>query len=53
MKKQILNLGKALKKAEQSQINGGRMQCDKNRDRVCEDFGWKCAETYCRILMPL
>ncbi|GFD73649.1 hypothetical protein KUL156_51740 [Alteromonas sp. KUL156] len=53
MKKQILNLGKALKKAEQAQINGGRMQCDVNRDRVCEDFGWKCAETYCRILMPL
>ncbi len=33
MKKQILNLGKALNKAEQKQINGGRM-----------DEGW-CVET--------
>ncbi len=33
MKKQILNLGKALNKAEQKQINGGYMgQCLSNED---------------------
>ncbi len=51
MKKSIFNLGKALDKAEQKTINGGRMQCDTNGDRVCEDFGWKCAETYCRFIL--
>ncbi|WGH76849.1 hypothetical protein P8625_06825 [Tenacibaculum tangerinum] len=50
MKKQLLNLGKVLNKAEQTLINGGRMQCDANRDRICEDFGWKCAETYCQLM---
>ncbi|CAM1350195.1 hypothetical protein [Tenacibaculum crassostreae] len=50
MKKSILKLGKALNKAEQNQINGGRMQCDVNGDRICEDFGWKCAEIYCQLM---
>ena len=50
MKKSILNLGKSLNKAEQKTINGGRMQCDKNRDRVCEDYGQKCAESYCQFM---
>ena len=50
MKKQILNLGKALNRAEQTQINGGRKQCDVNRDRICEDKGRHCAESYCQLI---
>ena len=34
MKKQILNLGKALHKADQKEINGGYIMPD------CEDVGW-------------
>ncbi|CAM1350215.1 hypothetical protein [Tenacibaculum crassostreae] len=34
MKKSILNLGKALNKAEQKIINGGYMHA------TCEDLGW-------------
>ncbi|MGG8497134.1 hypothetical protein ACQY1Q_12005 [Tenacibaculum sp. TC6] len=51
MKKQLLDLGKALNKAEQQQINGGRKQCDVNRDRICEEYGWQCAESYCRLII--
>ena len=50
MKKSILNLGKALNKAEQKEVSGGRMQCDVNRDRICEDYGRKCAEIYCQLM---
>ncbi|CAM1351487.1 MULTISPECIES: hypothetical protein [Tenacibaculum] len=38
MKKQILNLGIALKKAEQAQINGGKEQCDSH---------YQCGSGYC------
>ncbi len=34
MKNQILNLGNALNKSEQKQINGGNM------DATCEELGW-------------
>lgn len=51
MKKSILNLGKVLHKTEQAQINGGRKQCDKNRDGVCEDHGRHCAEFYCSFII--
>lgn len=37
MKKQILNLGKALNKNTQKEVNGGKM------DITCEDFGWTLA----------
>ncbi|MDE1207241.1 hypothetical protein [Tenacibaculum larymnensis] len=47
MRKSILNLGKTLNKAQQTQINGGRKMCDTNKDRVCEDYGDHCAELYC------
>ena len=50
MKKSILNFGKALNRAEQQTINGGRKQCDKNRDRVCEEVGRQCAEFYCQLV---
>ncbi|WP_428742096.1 hypothetical protein [Tenacibaculum sp.] len=49
MKKSILNLGKALSKAEQIYINGGREICDTNRDGICEKERFTCAEVYCRI----
>jgi hypothetical protein len=51
MKKLILNFGKTLNKAEQKTINGGRKQCDTNRDRVCEDYGRHCAELYCSLIL--
>ncbi|MBA6156389.1 hypothetical protein H3Z83_07665 [Tenacibaculum sp. S7007] len=50
MKKSILNLGKALNKAEQKTVNGGRKQCDSNGDRICEDRGRHCAEFYCQLM---
>ena len=50
MKNQILNLGKALTKSEQSQINGGREKCDYNSDGICEKKGPLCAELHCRII---
>ncbi|RLJ97814.1 hypothetical protein [Tenacibaculum discolor] len=50
MKNQILNLGKALNKAEQMYINGGRDKCDYNSDGTCERKGPLCAELYCRIV---
>ncbi|PKH50671.1 hypothetical protein CXF68_08165 [Tenacibaculum sp. Bg11-29] len=50
MKKTILNFGKALNKAEQQSINGGRKQCDSNHDGVCEDSGRHCAELYCNFM---
>ncbi|WP_408028090.1 hypothetical protein [Tenacibaculum litoreum] len=49
MKKSILNLGKTLNKAQQININGGRKMCDTNKDRICEDIGDHCAETYCTL----
>jgi hypothetical protein len=49
MKKPILSLGKTLNKAEQIHINGGRKMCDTNKDRICEDIGDHCAETYCTL----
>ncbi|WP_348727154.1 hypothetical protein [Tenacibaculum sp. 190130A14a] len=51
MKNSILNLGTALKRTEQKQINGGRKQCDANDDGNCEDFGRHCAEFYCRFIL--
>ena len=51
MKKSISHLGKVLHKAEQIHINGGRKQCDKNRDGVCEDHGRHCAEFYCSFIL--
>ena len=51
MKKSILNFGKAINKAEQQTINGGRKQCDSNHDGVCEDRGRHCSEFYC-VLAP-
>lgn len=53
MKKSILNFGKALNKAEQKTISGGKKQCDTNHDRICEDFGRQCAESYCRLFFIL
>ncbi|TDQ23973.1 hypothetical protein [Tenacibaculum caenipelagi] len=41
MKKQILNLGKALNKADQKQINGGGFGS-------CYQDGWKCCQTTSR-----
>ncbi|TDQ23974.1 hypothetical protein [Tenacibaculum caenipelagi] len=49
MKKSILNLGKKLTKAEQTQINGGRKQCMKPGGTTCFDYGWFCAESECQI----
>ena len=40
MKKQILNLGKALNKAEQKTINGGKKQCETHN---------QCGSGYCCI----
>lgn len=44
MKKQILNLGKALNKAEQRTINGGVEQCDSQYrcgvGKCCNTAGW-------------
>ncbi|WP_299107108.1 hypothetical protein [uncultured Tenacibaculum sp.] len=51
MKKSILNLGTVLNKVQQKQVNGGRKQCDANRDGECEDFGRQCAEFYCRFIL--
>ncbi|WP_435263970.1 hypothetical protein [Tenacibaculum sp. nBUS_03] len=49
MKKSILNLGNALNKADQKQINGGKKKCDTHNDcgpgaccntsRFCQLFG--------------
>ncbi|WP_028892858.1 hypothetical protein [Tenacibaculum sp. 47A_GOM-205m] len=38
MKKSILNIGKALNKAEKSLINGGKKQCDNH---------YQCGSGYC------
>ncbi|MFT7900618.1 hypothetical protein VBY74_11620 [Tenacibaculum ascidiaceicola] len=51
MRNSILSLGKALSKAEQTHINGGRKMCDANKDRVCEDYGSHCAEIYCSFIL--
>ncbi len=50
MLKNISNLGKTLNKAELKTINGGKIQCDRNRDGVCEQTGFKCAELYCQLV---
>ncbi|WP_272150213.1 hypothetical protein [Tenacibaculum aiptasiae] len=46
MKKSILNLGKALNKAEQRTINGGRKFCESH-----EDCGTGCCNTsrFCQV----
>ena len=44
MKKSILNLGKALNKANQKQINGGKMEA------TCEELGWN--EVSCANVGP-
>ena len=49
MKKQILNLGKVLKKSEQVQINGGRKQCKPFGSSECIDYGRHCAELECSL----
>ncbi|MDC1162285.1 hypothetical protein OAT18_02465 [Tenacibaculum sp.] len=41
MKKQILNLGKALNKAQQTIINGGS-EADWGCPRFCEENGYIC-----------
>ncbi|MFT7900616.1 hypothetical protein VBY74_11610 [Tenacibaculum ascidiaceicola] len=51
MKKSILNLGIPLNKAQQLHINGGRKQCDKDRDGTCEDYGVHCAEFHCSFII--
>jgi len=51
MRKSILNFGKALNKAEQQSINGGRKQCDSNNDGICEDSGRHCSEFYCSFIL--
>ncbi|REH45021.1 hypothetical protein C7448_11049 [Tenacibaculum gallaicum] len=52
MKKQILNLGKALKKAEQAQINGGKVQCITPwSNGECTEYGLQCAEPKCRLTL--
>ncbi|MFY0629885.1 MAG: hypothetical protein JXR05_05850 [Flavobacteriaceae bacterium] len=43
MKKQILNIGKALNKAEQKTINGGGRPCQD----MCDWSGWEIAD-WCR-----
>ncbi len=45
MKKQILNIGKALNRAEQKQINGGIRQCDQYKH--CYP-GYCCSGGGCR-----
>ncbi len=54
MKKTILNLGQALNKAEQKQINGGKQLCKPHvpfgQIRKCIYFGLQCAEIECRLL---
>lgn len=50
MKKTILNFGKALNKAEQTLINGGRAPlCTDNEIACyCPDLGWFCSYNgYC------
>jgi len=46
MKKSILNLGKALNKAEQKTINGGKWQC-LLADNTCIRYSFGCAESQC------
>lgn len=48
--KNLQNLGQALTRAEQKTINGGKLQCDRNRDRICEQVGRQCAELYCQFV---
>ena len=53
MKNQFLNLGKALNKAEQKSINGGKRQCILPwGDGTCSEYGDQCGEPECRF-MPL
>lgn len=48
MKKQLLNLGKGLSKAEQKLINGGKeLQCESDMD--C-DPGMYCGNDACRAI---
>ncbi|WP_298426228.1 hypothetical protein [uncultured Kordia sp.] len=51
MLKNLKNLknAKTLNKQEQQAINGGRLQCAPFG--VCIDFGWRCSELKCRILL--
>ena len=42
MKKQILNLGKALSKAEQKQVNGGFVPVIDNGEGGCRQIGESC-----------
>ncbi|WP_408042177.1 hypothetical protein [Tenacibaculum litopenaei] len=53
MKKQVLNLGKALQKKEQLQINGGRKQCKPRWSEVCIDFGRHCSEWECAFVLGI
>ncbi|TYQ00348.1 hypothetical protein C7447_101960 [Tenacibaculum adriaticum] len=51
MKKQILNLGKALNRSEQKTINGGKKQCILPwGDGTCSEYGLQCAERQCQLL---
>ena len=58
MKKSILNLGKALNKAEQKTINGGKIRCivykrqfEGEKIRSCGQYGPQCSETECSLFM--
>lgn len=50
MKKSILNLGKALNKGEQKQIQGGKKQCD--ADHLCSWPNEYCFSGYCLMSLP-
>ena len=47
MKKSILNLGKALNKAEQKEISGGRLTIDKCAVHGCNS-GYFCTQSGCK-----
>lgn len=36
-----------LERTAQKMIRGGRLDCDTNRDHVCEQIGPQCAQSYC------
>jgi len=51
MKKQILNLGKGLSKAEQKQIHGGVMgQCNTDQDCNLQANMWCTPRGFCRAI---
>jgi hypothetical protein len=42
MKKQLLNIGKALSRAEQKQVSGGAMMQEDDGGGACKDSGDAC-----------